>query len=245
MNFRCPNCGNPCTLRQGACQCGFSLTLGSVVRHYFSGVQASVKATTIRCPTCNAPVALNESACPNNHPVSMSATVGKVVNTPRKSFLRFCLSASPRTKRVIQWIHLLLSAVLLFWLLGIIEERYHKDWILKTVLSSFYATLLVVILRAIIPKQVFRAIAAYAPWRVKLALIFHAFSVMILLHLLVSEWWMRAAVFATIVGVSLASAFVFYRFGSRFASGLMEAFCGPANRPFEPTAPQGRNVRVD
>jgi len=247
MKFTCPRCGKLCGLRQTACPCGFPLTLGSVVSFYWSSLFGSLRSNAaIRCPTCNVPVPPGTNLCPNNHPLTVEAAVGAVVNKPRNKFLNLCLHASPGARRFLQWAQLIFSAVLLWWLANLVEQRNRGGWVLEALLSSFYVTILLVLLRWLVPQSIFRAIAAYATWRVKLALVFHAFSAMLLLHLLVTGWWMRAALFAIMIGLSVLSLFLFSRFGVRIVSELAQALLGPPkSQPYDPRSPQGRNVRVE
>lgn len=169
-----------------------------------------------------------------------------VVGAQKARFFEFCTNASPQSKRFIQWTHLVISALILGWLVKVIEERYQNGWLVKAALSGLYVSLVILAVRMFVPEQVFRILITKTSWRVKLSLVFHMFSLMILLHIFVSAWWTRAAVFATIIGVAVLSTTLFSHLGTRFIAMVRNSFLGPgASRPYEPKSPQGRSVRLE
>lgn len=247
MKVCCPSCGRACGLRESVCSCGFTFSVRSVANHYLQGLKAGVKkGTTLECPICKLSVPVNATLCANGHPMTVEAAMHSVVGEPKSRFLEFCTNASPRAKRFIQWTHLIVSGVILGWLVKVIEERYQSGWLIKAALSGLYVSLVILAVRMFVPQQVFRILLTRTSWRVKLSLVFHMLSLMILLHIFVSAWWTRAAVFATIVGVAVLSATLFSHLGTRFIAMVRNSFLGPgASRPYEPKSPQGRSVRLE
>jgi len=244
MKFRCPSCDRPVSLFSGACaNCGFSLTLGSVLGHYRTRLRERI---AFQCPTCQRPVPVTAKACGNcGALITWNAAVEATVAPPRERLHRFIAQANPTTKRRIQWCYLLFSIALLWWLLAYVDAKGGKEWVQHAALSVVYLAVFALLALWLVPRPVFRALYWQASRLTRLSLVCNFLSAMIVLQLVIGVWWGRAGVLALLFGVVWAAAFLFHRLLLPMAVQTEQVFVGSEDANFDSQGPQGREVRWD
>jgi hypothetical protein len=247
MKFACPRCSAACGLFKGACpNCGLSLTLGSLLKFYFHRTREVLsQASALSCPACGFPNPLQARECANCHSdLSVRVAMDSVVEPRRRRWHRFLRGIAPENKRRIQWVYLIFSAALLWWLLAYVEHHGGDSWVSCMLLSVVYVAVLAFCALWLIPRKIFRTVFHRATARTKLSLALNALSLMIVLQLCIREWWARAATLAGMFAVAWFAGWLLYRFILPMAQITENVFLGP-DREFDPAAPQGRSARFD
>ncbi len=236
MKIACPGCANEIDLRQDACpNCGFSLTLGKVVSHYWKYLCGRVREeAVVQCPKCHKAVPLNEKVCPDPDcatPITVEATLQPV----RQQWQGFLNNASPTFIRYFQWCYLFVSALAVWCLLAYVEKHNAENWITHAFLSVLYLVVFAVIVVAVVPRHVLTSVSVRASGRMKFALICNYFAFLMVLQIMISAWLARAMMMAGFFGVTALAVWLF-----------RALFSGqPSDRTFDPSTPQGRRGRYD
>ncbi|MCX6917624.1 MAG: zinc ribbon domain-containing protein [Verrucomicrobia bacterium] len=249
MVFACPKCAQAVRLSQAACPaCGFSLTLGAVVAHYWSRLTHRVREqSAIRCPQCGQASPLASETCPHCHfEITVDSTVNAVLEPPRRRWRLFVGNASPATRRRIQWAYLLSSGLFIWWLLAYIEEHHPDHWVRHAMLSAVYCAVLAFIVLLLTPRKLLAAISQRTTALVKLALLLNYLSFVLLLQMWIGTWWVRAIILAGVFGVTWLAAWLLTSVILPMTNQVRGIYEPPnANSPFDPAAPQGRRGRYD
>lgn len=240
MKFSCPNCSEEISLSDTQCACGFSLTLGSLVKFYFKRLGEGVRQRAFfQCPTCRKPALLTATTCPHCHsPITVKGAVDVVAAPVRRRWYSFLSNATPATAQCIQWGYLLASGACLWWLLSYSEAHAPEHWFGQVVLSVVYLAVISLLVRMITPRPMVHAISQRASWRTKLALVSNYLTLLLLLQILIGVWWGRAL---TVVGLFAVTCLGLWLF--RLLSAMLNGDEG--RRVFDPSEPQGRSGRYD
>jgi hypothetical protein len=226
--------------------CGCSLTLGSVLKLYWHRWRDTLtKTTALRCPRCRFPNPVKARRCDQcQADLTVQLAVHSVVEPSRHRWQEFLRRASPATKRRIQWVFLMFSAGLLWWLLAYVENHGGSAWPLYMALSIIYVAVVAFFALWLIPKKVFQGVFRWAPPLVKLALALNGLSLMLIVELLIRGWWARALILAGLFGVAWAGALLLYEYILPMAAVTEEVFLGSQTQ-YDPSSPQGRKVRLE
>ena len=244
MKFMCPKCDRPCGLFQSACPtCGFSLTLGSVVAHYWSRFKG---LAAFRCPGCGNAVPVGQAACGTcGGAMTLGAAVDHTLAPPKRWWHRFLRGATPGQKRLIQWIYFLLSALLLWGTVAHIEKSVGSAWFSYAALSAVYIAVFGLLLLLLVPRPVLQRIYFRSSALTKLSILCNALVGAFALQLFIGAWWARAIILATLFGVLWLAAYIFHVWIMPMAAATEQTFVGSPRDNFDPRARQGRNVRLD
>ena len=247
MKFACPQCAHSCGLFKGVCpNCGFSLSLGSVVKFYGRRLREFLThATALRCPQCGFANPVKARRCQQcQSDLTVRLAVNAVVDPPRRRWHNFLRAVDPQTKRRIRWVHFIFSAVLLWWLLGYAESRGDALY-MSIALSVIYVAVLAFFALWLIPRQIFRNVFGRATPLVKLSLALNALALMLALQLLIQVWWARALILAALFVVAWFGAFFLHRFILPMTNETAAVFLGEDAPEYDPKSPQGRHARFD
>ncbi len=244
MALACPQCGARCGWFDRACGvCGLALSVGAVTRFYLKRAR---KTVAIECPCCRrGAVPIGETVCPTcgAEPTFQDA-VQATVDPPRRRLQRWFNFASPRTKRRVQWLYLLASAFVLWWLTAYVAYVRKGHWVGPAMLSILYVAAFGFFGSWLLPRRVLQGISRHATAKVKLALSLNFFSGMLLLQLAIGAWWAMATVQATLFLVLWLAAHLLNTYILPMAASTRAAFLG-GDDSYDPTSSQGRNVRLD
>ena len=244
MKLRCPKCSAVCGLFERGCQrCGFPLTARSVLRLYV--VQAR-QATALECPRCRkGAVPIGAKVCPACGEIpTFRDLVEATVGPPRRRVRNYCDNAPPHAKRLAQWIYLLLSATLLWWLLGYVQQVTGGHWLGLAALSMLYLTAIGLCAAWWMPRGWLFAIAYHAPGMVKFSLFLNFLASLLVLQLLIRVWWEQAGILAGLFVILLVAARQLTHRVLPVAEALREVYLGPRDG-FDNTAPQGRSAKME
>ena len=218
MNIRCPQCQyHACGFFDRACpQCGFPLTLGSLLKFYAARVRVWLRPLSLmQCPHCREAIPLTAKVCPDcGRTPTMQAIMHASVAPARKRLEKWekaYAQASPQTKkrikRRIQWPYLLLSLGLLWWLLAYVEQHAGMRWYGWAALSIIHLAALGFFAAWLFPRPLLRTIWT-ASGMMKLSLALNVFSGILLLQLCIGAWQEGAQMLATLFAVVWLSAFL-------------------------------------
>ncbi len=270
MKIECPKCQDGIELREGACPtCGFTLTLGSVVRHYWRKLRTGVRErAVIQCPSCGQPVPINAKVCPNPEcaaAITFEATVSKASEGPRRhargvlgtlgSIVRrlarwfaevpqarwqaFVLNAGPGTRRLVQWAYCLLSVLLLVLLLWGKSERLVEDFGILMLVALVFFPVLAIVAKQIVPTQVFEAVATRTSSIVKLGLLCNYMLLLVVVHFFVASWTAQVMLMFGLLVLSVLGIWI--------ARAILSPSIDQDNtgEEYDPSMPQGRRGRYD
>ena len=244
MKFRCPNCQQLCGLFQRACpHCGFAFSVRALWRLALGGLRA---ATALQCPSCR------QGALPvGTHVCPTCGVVPTFQNAVRAACAPYCLrvekyfTAVPaRTKWQAQWLGLVFSAALLWWMLGKVERNTGGHWFSPALLSVIHMAAVGFLTVWLMPRPLLFAISREATGKVKLALTLNVFSGMLLLQLIITAWWERTSILATVFVVLWLAAWLMNHLVLPEAWLTYGNLFG-ASEPFSAASPQGRSARYD
>lgn len=244
MEFLCPKCERPTGLMRSACRnCGFSLTIGSVLGHYWDRLKS---LAALRCPQCQNAVPVGQPACGTcGKAMTLGAAVQYATDPPKKWWHRFLRGATRGQKRLVQWIYLLLSGLLLLGTVAHIEKNVGGEWYGYAALSAVYLAVFGLLLLVLVPRRVFWTVYFHSSALTKLSLLCNAVVATFALQLFIGAWWARAVILASLFGVLWFAAYLFHVFILPMAAETERVFVGQPQQNFDPRTPQGRNVRLD
>ena len=244
MTIRCPKCQQPCGLFRRDCpHCGFALTVQSVWR---LATQRLRQSTAIECANCRrGSLPFGTEVCPVCGTIPTFQDTVRAVCAPTCFRVRDYLEhVPPRTKWVVQWIYLLLSAAVLWASLGEVDQVTGGHWVGTAILSVFHLAAIGFFGVWLMPRRLLYAVSRYAPGKVKLALALNFFTGVLMLQLAIHSWPARTAMLAGIFGVVWCAARLLTGYVLPLAWLTREAFFGPVDG-FDSAAPQGRSTRFD
>ncbi len=247
MRFACPQCSHACGLFKGVCpSCGLSLTLGSVLRFYGQQMKAFLSRTTaLRCPHCGAANPVKASTCVNcQTDLTVRVAMESVLSTPRQRWHNFLRSIDAPTRRRIQWVYLIFSAALLWWLLGYFE-KHGSSLFLSMALSVIFVAVLAFFALWLIPRRIFRSVFLGASRIVKLALAFNGLALTMGVQLWIHVWWARALTLAGLFVIIWLGAWCLHRLILPMTNETAAVFLGNDSRDFDTEADQGRTAKWD
>lgn len=246
MKFRCPKpkCHGLFGLFDRACpDCGFALNVGSVLGFYVTRVR---QATAVECARCGkGALPIGTKVCPvcGQIPTFQDA-MHATVDPPRRRVNNYFRTASPGTKRFAQWMYLLASSALLWWLLDLVQRLAGARWFATAALSVLYLSAFGLFAAWWMPRRVLFAISLRASGMIKFSLALNFFAGMIVLQILISAWWARAGTLATLFLVLWAAARLMNRWVLPEAEATRRVFFG-AEEDVGASSPQGRSVRME
>ncbi len=244
MKFRCPKCQQPCGLFSRACpRCGFALTVSSLSR---LATERMREATAVECPRCRQGVLpFGAKLCPvcGAPPMFQDATRA-TVGAYWVRLQRYFERVPPYVKRRAQWMFLLFSAALLWWMLGEVERQTGGNWYGAAALSVIHMAAIGFLTVWLMPRRILFAISFGATGKVKLALALNFFTGMLLLQLVIKVWWARTTLLATIFVVLWVAARLLNRYVLPEAWQTYGALFGSGNE-YDTTSPQGRSAKLD
>src|ERR1035437_10236068 len=173
MKCACPICGWPCGMFKGQCpKCGFSRSLGAVLKFYWQYLSHSLTRTTaLRCPKCGFPNPLKAVSCERCHcDITVAGAATTVTEPARRRWQDFKRNASRGTMWRLQWAYLVFSVVLLWSLLSYVEKHGGKFWPFYMLLSIVYVAVLSYFALWLIPRKNFIGLFRFASRLVKLGL---------------------------------------------------------------------------
>jgi hypothetical protein len=175
----------------------------------------------------------------------MQAIIHASVDPPRKRLEKAFKAASPQAKRRIQWAYLLLSLGLLWGLLAYVEKHVGDRWYGWAALSVIHLAALGFFAAWLFPRPILHAISHQATGMVKLSLALNVFSAILLLQLFIGAWWARALILAALFAVVWLGAYLLIWYVLPMAAATRQVFLGPGEQQFDPSAPQGRHVKLE
>jgi hypothetical protein len=260
VKFACPQCSQEIDLRRGVCPgCHLPLTLGAVVKFYWSFWYTRCRQTAVvPCTECGGGVPITAKACPAcKTPLTVNSAVektlaparqraGQLVAGGRETLARARTSmkkATPETKRRIQWVYLLFSVALLWWLLVCAEQNEVGTWLRRALLSVVFLAASGMLVIVVVPRHMLQTVSRRASILSKLAMVANYLTLLLLLQMMIGVWWQRALILAGLVGVTCLGAWLLTVFWN--ATEKARNFIGQDNQTFDPSAPQGRQGRFD
>ena len=245
MHFSCPRCHhNQLKLTDQVCpHCGLGLTVPALCRHYWQTLRDGfTRAAVTRCPKCHQEVPLSATVCAQcGQATDLDASIEATLEPPRRRWRTFLRSATPATRRRIQWVYLLGSAAGLWWMLAYVEEHFTQKWLGYAALSVVYLAVLSFLAVSLIPPRVFQTLNRRASIPVKLALVANYLTLLLLLQVIIGAWWARALL--------VAGLFLITWLG---AAGMSSLLASTQRRPAETgdvphtkTRAQGRKAVMD
>jgi hypothetical protein len=232
---------------KGQCpKCGFSLSLGSVLKFYWQHLSHSLTRTTaLRCPKCGFPNPLKAVSCERCHcDITVAGAATTVTEPARRRWQDFKRNASRGTMWRLQWAYLVFSVVLLWSLLSYVEKHGGKFWPFYMLLSIVYVAVLSYFALWLIPRKNFIGLFRFASRLVKLGLALNGLSLMLIVQLLIKGWLARALILAGLFFVAWVAAFLLYFKILPMTAATEAVFLGSGSE-FDPQAPQGRSARTD
>ena len=244
MKFRCPKCQQPCGVFRRTCEhCGFALTVPSLWRLALRWTRA---VAAMECPHCRkGALPFGVNVCPNcGGAPTFQATLRAAFAPHCQRVQRYFEAVPPRTKWLAQWVYLLFSAGLLWWMLGEVDRRTGGQWFGTAAISVIHMAAIGFFTVWLIPRRLLFAICRKATGKVKLSLALNVLSGMVLMQLVIKVWWQRTTLLATIFVVLWLAARLLNRYVLREAWLTYDALFGAANH-YESDSPQGRSARYD
>ena len=238
-------------LTDSACsKCGLQMTVGGLFRHFsksFRSFFTDRLAIKCRNPKCSAFIPAFRSDCPG---CGSTLTVEDVVEGtigPHRERVKEMVAPTKSKKKAFQWVYLLVSALVFWTTLGLLETRIASGWVLHAMLSVIYLSVFLLLSLWLIPQRTFIAIARRTSRIVKLGMVFNYLTALFLLQMYLSSWWARSVMLGVLFIVTWLAAWVFWRFLWPMSSIISNIFVPPntTQKPFEPTDSQGRNVGMD
>lgn len=247
MLIQCPN-GHVCQWSERTCpECGFELTLRAVLRHYGRRLSTGMRhRAVIACPHCQEVAPLTASTCPHcGQTISFDDAYETAVQPARRRYHAFIREASPRTKRLFRWSYFAVSAVGLWQMLAYIEAHVGDGWVGHAALSVIYLAVLLLGVLLFVPRRRLRALVGHRSVSVKLGLIMNCFCGLIVLQIVIGEWWMRSLVLAGLFLIVWLAFYVLHEWVLPMLGAARSTFLGSEEKRFDHTGPQGRMARFE
>ena len=244
MKFRCPECDELFDWFRRKCpNCGFALTVPSLWR---LAIKRLRERTAIECAHCRkGALPFGTEVCP------VCGATPTFQDTVRAAFAPYCLrmqkyfeAVPPHTKRLAQWLFLLFSAGLLWWMLGEVDRRTGGHWFGTALVSVVHLAAIGFFAVWLMPRRILFAISRQATGKVKLALALNFFTGMLVMQLVIQVWWERTTLLATLFASLWLAARLLNRYVLPEAWLTYGALFGPGNE-FDSASPQGRSARFD
>ncbi len=247
MNFVCHKRTCPgLKLRDRHChKCGLTLSFSGLLGYGWKRVWEWVKKKlSVACPTCRKRIPAFQSICPA---CKASLTVeGAFQKTfgPQVEKVRVLIAPNPSKRRLFQWFYVGVSALVFWGCLAILEKKYAQHWVEPAMLSIVYLAVFLILSLWLVPQRTLLLIAQRASKLIKLALVFNYLTALMLLQMFMATWWTRSIMLGVLFFVTWAGAWLFWRYLWPVSSAVGGIFMGPSST-FDPSEPQGRNVRMD
>lgn len=164
--------------------------------------------------------------------------------TDQQRWANFKRNFLPEIWQRVQFCCFLISAELLWWVLGKVERDTGGHWFAPALLSVIHMAAVGFLTVWLMPRPLLFAISRRAPGKVKFALALNFFTGMLLLQLAIQVWWQRTTLLATLFVVLWLAAWLLTGFVLPQAWLVRDAFLGSGNA-YNPTSPQGRSARFD
>ena len=252
MKFICqrPDCSGV-SLADSACsKCGLEMTVGGLFRHFSKSFLGSVKSKlAIKCPSPNCPALIPafRSVCPE---CGRTLTVEKVVEETvgkHRERVKELVAPTKSKRKIFQWVYLLVSAIVFWIMLGVLETRFASEWGQHAMLSAVYLAVFLLLSFWLIPQKTIIAIAQRASRLVKFGLVFNYLTGLFLLQMYLSSWWARSLMLGALFFTTWLAAWLFWRFLWPMSAIISQIFTSsPSSQTsHDPNDPQGRSVRMD
>lgn len=200
----------------------------------------------VKCPECGRAIPITTKVCANcRTPFTVGSALNSVIEPPRQRWREALHRASPETKRRAQWLYLLLSGALLWWLLAYVAESQGNAWVKAALLSVIFLATLGLLLVFLVPRHVVQKFSRRSPRLMKLAFVVNYLTGLLLLQIAIGEWWDRALTLAGLLVVTYVGAMVLCRLLWPAAQEFRGIYERENQGPFDPSAPQGRRGRFD
>jgi len=241
-------CGHEVSLGDTLCpECQASVSAPSIILHYCGSLVASLsKPVHFSCPYCQKPVPMSAVECPNcGKDVTPNAVIDREIQTQKERFEQVTKQTSPRTRRRIQLLYLLLSVGALWLLLAANEEYFSKNWLEHWLLSIIYLGTIFLIYAWLRPKR--KKGAPPLSNLTKLSLTLNYLALVFLLQMWIATWWTRALSLAGAIAVTWVGAWLFNKLQPGFQRFLQRVFAEDmtTQRTFNSTERQGRTARYE
>jgi hypothetical protein len=198
------------------------------------------------CPKCDHAIQLRKGVCSKcGFELTLQSLIKYYCLKAWKRWDRFRTNITPLRQRIVQWLYLCLSIILLLFILSGIQENDIKDWLKPSALALFFFPFLGLIVLLVVPGQLIKMVVKRAAWRIKVALVCNFFTLVLLLQLFIARWWVRALVLASILGVIFIGSILLYKVFWPMALKMQNLYDPQQNPPFDPSAPQGRHGRFE
>ncbi len=242
MRLLCPKCGEPVQLGQTSCPCGEALDARSVFKRWLEGLGFRFnRATAVRCPACNATGSLKFGYCTG---CGCNFTVAAAFAPILRRFERLVTNISPAKRRAFQWCFLLLSVGGFLTTLTAYENLQPQEWLATGLLSFLFLPVLLTLFFWLMPKPMLISLAQRTARKVKLALTFNYFTLLLWLQLTVTTWMAKAIILAGICGMTIVAFYMFLAYIWPIWLAMALFFEQQANA-FDPTGFQGKRARTD
>lgn len=248
MKLACPNCGKDVALNDRACpHCGTAFGPLSLLKFLWRDLAGwCARWTALRCPKCHQASPFRAKACVHcGQKMTFAAAVEVSLTPSRERWRRFVQEAGPKTQRRVQWAYVAASALALWWLLGYAERRLGPYWIGQALFSVVYLAIFGMLAAWLVPPTVWTSIARGTSPLVKVGLLANYLSVLLLLNTAIGAWWSRAITLAAVFAATWIAIWITCRFLWPVYLDASNLFFGTRQRPFDPSAPQGRNARIE
>lgn len=142
--------------------------------------------------------------------------------------------------------YLLLSVSLLWWLLAYVEEKQGSHWVKSALLAVVFLAALGLVSVFLVPRQFIQNLSRRSSRVMKFAFVFNYLACLLLIEIMIGEWWARALILAGLLGVTWLGSWLLCRVWpmAQQVRGIYDQAQGNWEQ-FDPSAPQGRKGRFD
>jgi hypothetical protein len=247
MRFICHKRSCPgLRLSDRACpKCGLQFSLRGVLKYSVSFFGKKLtKALSVSCPACRSLIPAFQSKCRKcGNSLTLEGAVEATISPHRKRVQEFLAPNAPKM-RMVQWAYLAASALIFWAALARLEAKYSAHWAENAMLSVIYLAVFLLLSLWLVPQRTLVVIAERASKLVKLGLVFNYLTALFFLQMFFSHWWSRSFMLGGLFIATWGGAWVFWRFLWPMSVVVSNIFVS-REVPFDPTAPQGRSVRLD
>ena len=177
--------------------------------------------------------------------MTVGAAVDHTLAPPKRWWHRFLRRATPGQKRLIQWIYLLLSVLLLWATVAHIDNNVGSAWFSYAALSAVYIAVFGLLLLLLVPRPVIQRIYFHSSALTKLSVLCNGLVGSFARQKFFGACWAKAIISETRVCVMWLAAYIFHVRIMPMAAATVQTSVGSPRDNFDPRARQGRDVRLD
>ena len=166
----------------------------------------------------------------------------EILLTPlRERWRRWAYGATPLTRFLLRWSHVLLSLAFLWWLLGYQETHRSDAWLTDMLLSVLYLAVFLLLASMLVPREFWWNLRQLYPLT-RLALMINYFAAFLLMQNFIGTWRGRASILAGVFVMTWLGGWLLCRIIWPIHVQTIGIVTGGGGRGFDPSDDQGRTV---